>query len=154
MQETEHDCNLPDRPRLPFTDLTPVVEYSAIFRKSLRRAIDVHSTGIFENDLARDVRREFEQFMRAGLSAYAAADRVIALHAAHIHDPDDEPAIFFALAELQLQCGALSPPLRKRALTIINSGDSLARWSGQSAETIAARNAIEQDLRRRLSLVQ
>lgn len=131
-----------------------MVEYSAILRKSLRRAFNVHATGIFDSDLALDVRREFEQFMRAGLSAYVSAERVMALHAARIHDPDDEPAIYFALAELQLQCGALSPLLRKRALTLINSGDSLARWAGQSAPTIESRRAVEQDLRQRLAQVQ
>ena len=110
----------------------------------------MRGVGIFDHELAREVRREFEHLMDTGLSAYAAANGVLSRHAAQVHDPDDEPAIYFALVELQLNCGALAPSLRKRVLTLINSGDSLARWAAQPEETIEARKKVEQDLRRRL----
>ncbi len=107
-------------------------------------------TGIFDTPLALDVRAEFEAELARGASAYAAALAVLQTHAGAVHDPDDGPVIFYALATLQLDHGVIAPMLRKRALTLINSGEGLERWKGEPAEVFEARRRTEQELRARL----
>lgn len=108
------------------------------------------TVGLFDSALAIEVRSEFERRMRAGESSYAAAAQILAERSHRVHDPDDGQAIIFALAELQLDCGALTPQIRKRALTLINSGEALERWEHLGAEIVALRRAVEQRLRERL----
>ena len=107
-------------------------------------------TGIFDDRLAMDVRTEFEAELAQGASAYAAALAVLQTRAGSVHDPDDGPAIFYALATLQLDHGVISPMIRKRALTLINSGEGLERWKVETAEVFEARRRTEQELRARL----
>lgn len=106
--------------------------------------------GIFENELGREVQREFKRLMDEGFSSYSAAERILKAQGSRVHDLDDGQEIYFALAALQLEQGALSPAIRKRALTLINSGEALERWTGRSAEIYEKRKAVEQDLRARL----
>ena len=58
------------------------------------------------------------------------------------HDPDSSPIIFYALSALQLHHGVISPKIRKRALTIINSGDGMERRRGAPVEIGEARKKL------------
>ena len=109
-----------------------------------------YGTGIFENQLALEVRTAFVASMREGSSVFVAAEKLLEFHAASLHDPTRAPAILFALAALQLEHGVISAPLRKRVLTWINSGESLDSWSAASPEILAVRKVIEQELRAKL----
>ena len=107
-------------------------------------------TEIFDDPLARQIRLEFDSALDGGASVYTAAEAILQKHVARIHDPDCGPVILYALASLQLQHGVISSPIRKRALTWINSGEALERWSGTAPETLSARKRVEQELRSKL----
>ena len=112
--------------------------------------MSAHGVGLFDNPLATDIRLEFDAALKNGASVYVAAENILQKHAHSIHDPDCSPIILYALAALQLQHGVISSKIRKRALTLINSGDGLERWRGASPEIYEARKEVEQELRARL----
>ncbi|HLX63704.1 MAG TPA: hypothetical protein VKX17_20705 [Planctomycetota bacterium] len=110
----------------------------------------VDGVGLFETDLARTLRREFEAAIASGASAYVAGDRAMQAHADLVNDPEWGPVIFYALAALQMEHGVIGSAIRKRALTYINSGEGLDVWRGREEEIVAARKKIEQQLRAKL----
>jgi hypothetical protein len=86
--------------------------------------------GIFQDDVAADVRGAWEEALRDGLSTEEAAERVVA----SVRPPrdsslfDDEDKVFWlALAGAQSDRGRLQPKVRDRALTIIEAGGDLDR---------------------------
>lgn len=112
--------------------------------------MSAHGVGLFDNPLGSDIRLEFDSALKDGASVYVAAENILQKYADSIHDPDCSPIILYALAALQLQHGVISSKIRKRALTLINSGDGLERWRGTAPEIYEARKKVEQDLRARL----
>jgi hypothetical protein len=107
-------------------------------------------TGLFDDPLAKVVRLEFDLALNNGASVYAAADAILQKHASLIHDPDSGPVILFALADLQMQHGVISSPIRKRVLTWINSGEAIERWRHAPPDIVASRKKVEQELRSKL----
>jgi hypothetical protein len=101
--------------------------------------------GIFDDDLAQLVRAEFERHVRDGMSVYMAADRVQTDHA-----NADTKVVTLALAVLQLEHNTIQPKIRKKALTIIISGDGKERWENGDPSALAARERELQNLRERL----
>ena len=57
-------------------------------------------------------------------------------------DQDDDVVQVLALAALALQHGVLAPALRDRAISMIESGDPLDRWTESQPEKIAARQEV------------
>jgi hypothetical protein len=109
-------------------------------------------TGIFDNDDAESVRREFNDCLQHGMSVYAAADRILG----KISDPTnlnrvDRAAVYLALAALQLEHGVVQPKIKKHALTFIVSGEELEKWESSGPETVEARRKVLQALREKLN---
>jgi hypothetical protein len=110
----------------------------------------VRGPEIFDSDFAAEIRAEFEDQIAKGRSLYAAADAVMEKYSHESHDFDDGPVLAYALASLQMEHGAVSPKIRKWALTLINSGDGLERWKDAKPEDYGARKKVEQELRTKL----
>lgn len=109
--------------------------------------------GIFENDVAQQVRTEFNAAVAGGMSVYAAADRILSKPIDFLKDSDRDQ-IYLALAALQLDHGVIQQKIKKNALTIIIMGDELERWESAGADAHAKRAAVLQDLRTRLGETQ
>jgi hypothetical protein len=101
--------------------------------------------GIFDSDLAQAVRKDFEAAMAAGASIYAAADRTI-----EAHSNDNSIIVYLAIAALQLEQNGIQPKIKKKALTIIISGDGKEPWFDGPPDTLAARERVLEELRNRL----
>lgn len=102
--------------------------------------------GIFDDDLARSVREDFERDVAGGASVFEAAKRVMARHAAA-----NSAVVYMALAALQLEHGVIQPRIRKLALTAIISGEAAEPWANGDPGALAARQRELQNLRDRLN---
>jgi hypothetical protein len=107
-------------------------------------------TGIFEDDVALDVRGTFEDALASGASPGEAGAAVLEEYGDALEDMDDGPIILFALADLQLGKGHLEESIRRRALEAIEEGTHLSRWEDAGGEALAGRQRAIEDLRQRL----
>jgi len=86
-------------------------------------------SGIFDDDLAADVRSDWEQALAAGDGPAAATARLIDDYADEVAGDVALAASFWiALAAVQLGDGALEADVRDRAIRAIDVGADLPRW--------------------------
>src|SRR5262245_4761354 len=83
--------------------------------------------GIFDDDVACDVRLALYDLLRAGQSPTEATDAVLADLADMLADEEDGPVALLALAAAQWEAGRLDPRIKRRALKIIAQGVDF-RW--------------------------
>ncbi len=105
--------------------------------------------GIFDNDVASDVKNVFEAALDEGLGIHQASQRVLEEFAEDVEDDDDGPLIYLALAGLQMQCGNLHPEMRAKALAILDAGRGLELWEG--SRNVAERQQVLEQFRLLLS---
>jgi hypothetical protein len=106
--------------------------------------------GIFDDDVAQDVRLEFEEQLRSGQSVAAATHHLIDAPPWGWDDEEDAAVTYLALAGLQLEHRALDPAIRDKAIAIIDSEVPLWRWEGSPPERIAERVRVLGELREQL----
>lgn len=95
--------------------------------------------GIFSDDTACDVRDDFRELAAEGLSPAAATRRLLVEYAGILHDPDEGPLFWLALAAAQCRTGRLVASVRQRALRIIDRGDELVRWQDEGDPRLVER---------------
>jgi hypothetical protein len=112
--------------------------------------------GIFQDDLAADVRAAWEAALAEGLGTDEATARVIRSvrpprgpNLGQFRDSfeDDDKVFWLALAAAQSERGRLQPEIRERALAIIEAGGDLDRPERVEAGPVAIgrrRRALEQ----------
>ncbi|GMU81465.1 MAG: hypothetical protein AMXMBFR47_13360 [Planctomycetota bacterium] len=90
--------------------------------------------GIFDDDLALDVREIFREFIAEGDPPEVATRKVKAEFEDSIGDPDEEPTFWLALAATQSGCGRLMTTVRDRAVKLIDRGGDLHRWEDEGVD--------------------
>ncbi len=108
--------------------------------------------GIFDDDVAADVRREYLELLASGSSDREACRTIEADWKDSIADRDDGPVFWLALAAIQWEYGRLSDRVKRRALEIINSGKAAERWT--DSPHAKRRHNILQRLKAKLQLAQ
>jgi hypothetical protein len=116
-----------------------------------RASTGTWGVGIFNDDVALDVRDAFEDALSDGFDVPAATRRVLREFAERIEDIDDGPVIYLALTALQLERGSLQPEIREQALRIIATSQSLARWEGADPAILVERKHVLEQLKAHLS---
>lgn len=92
--------------------------------------MDAWEAGIFDDDLAADVRADWEDELSAGASPAAATRRLVQDYADEVAgSPALAASFWIALAALQLDAGAVDPDVRDRAVRAIARGEDLERWA-------------------------
>jgi hypothetical protein len=105
-------------------------------------------TGIFSNDTAADIRGDFRELLEDGLTPEQATERIIGKSSHSVDDPDDGPSFWTGLAAAQIALGVLQPPVRDRAVALIDSGGDLHLWT--KPKLAAKRRAVLERLRAQL----
>jgi hypothetical protein len=85
-------------------------------------------TAIFDDDLALDLKEEYQELLADGRSGPEATRLLRERWLGDLTDPDLEPVFWLSLAATQWKFGRLEESVRARALEIIDSGADLARW--------------------------
>lgn len=109
------------------------------------------SAALFSDDTACDVRDEFMERLSNGDSPAAATEALLRTWATEIQDIDDGPVFWLALAATQWNYGCLDPDVQARAISIIDRGSDLQKWTGPSA---SRRGAVLQGLKQKLQSPQ
>ena len=110
--------------------------------------------GLFDDDLASDVRLEFDDLVARGTPPGQAADRILMKYASEAEDPDDGPVLLLAVTTLLLDSGVGSHRVYDQAARILDTAAGLERWrEDASAEDLAERSAVYESLKLRLSTV-
>lgn len=104
---------------------------------------------IFSDDLATDLRREYQTLLAAGLPDAKAEDLIFAYYHDILHeDSDDAVAFWLALALSQWKCGRLSDLVKQEALRLIDSGKAVTHWHPAFKERkLAKRKAVLENLK-------
>lgn len=85
--------------------------------------------GLFQDDVAVDVRGEYLDLLRSGASDADAFRTMLREWTESIADDDDGPVFWLALAATQWEYGRLNPRTKLQALKIIDQGKGLDRWA-------------------------
>jgi hypothetical protein len=100
--------------------------------------MDAWESGIFDDDLAADMRADWEAELVAGASPADATRRLVEEWTDEVAGSRPLTASFWiALAALQLQACALDADVRDRAVRAISRGDDLERWMGDPFDDLA-----------------
>lgn len=83
--------------------------------------------GIFEDDVACDVRNLFYDLLREGLPLKEATDALMEEMQEELEDEEDGPVIILALAATEWEAGRLDARIKRRALKLIEAGVDF-RW--------------------------
>jgi hypothetical protein len=106
-------------------------------------------TGIFDDDLAVDVKDAWEDEINMGRSPADAARAVAEAFSEIAEDPDEGPILFISLATLQLEARAVENGIRTVALASIPA--NLDRWNVEATpEDAAERTRVLTDLETKL----
>jgi hypothetical protein len=84
---------------------------------------------LFSDDTAADVRAQYRELIEDGVEDAEATQQVLESFQEYVDDEDDGPVVWLALAVSQSQVGRLSPEVRDKALSVIDAGADLERWS-------------------------
>ena len=103
---------------------------------------------VFDDLLAQDVRRVFEEALAASGSPEHATASVLQAFADSLPDPEEGPTIWLALATQQVEHGCLTEHVRLRALEAMDA--DLVRWAMEGPEALARRQQVLASLRSRL----
>lgn len=107
--------------------------------------------GIFDDDLALDIKGEFENDLKAGLSVNIATARILQAYSDVLDDEDEGPIVYLSLAVLQFDHDSLHQEIKVKALEIIETGQGLERWEEAGQEALAERKQALDNFKLKLS---
>lgn len=102
---------------------------------------------IFNDDVASDVKRDFLDLLRRGLTPERVVELLKKDWANSIADADDGPTFWLALAATQWSYGCLDDTVKRRAIEVIDNGSDLSRGSGS---TLSKRRTVLEALKLQL----
>jgi hypothetical protein len=96
-------------------------------------------TGIFSNDISRDVRDHYRELLEDGVDDAEATRRTLDKFRSYFDDPEEGVNCIVALAITQSKIGRLDANLCARALTAIDSGSDLKMWEQENPKLLPKR---------------
>ena len=106
--------------------------------------------GLYRDDVTCDVRSDYVNRLKVGLSNIDATKDLIELNLDFIEDPDDGPLFWLALADTQWKYGRLLPEIKEIALEYIRSCTDLEKWK-ENKKQYEKRKKVLDELEERLN---
>lgn len=106
--------------------------------------------GLYQDDVANDVKLIYRERLREDNNGDAAFQAVFWQLGRLTDEPDDGPIFWFALADTMWRCGRLTDEVREKALFHLDNGTDLARWQRENPPLAPKREAVLNELRKRL----
>jgi hypothetical protein len=108
-------------------------------------------TGIFDDDVACNIRTQYRMLLTGGKVPADATRDVLRDWQEALADAEDGPVIWLALAAIQCQYGCLQPRVKARAMAAIDRGADIEHWraTGDPA-LVRSRSAVLARLRAKL----
>jgi hypothetical protein len=101
---------------------------------------------LFASDLAKDVRAEFDERRRYGLTVADATRAVIASFHHLLDEPAEGPIVIIALAGLQLRDEALDATMQEAALELLREGSGFEARAGEATAFRRDRQLLREQL--------
>ena len=79
-------------------------------------------TGLYQDDIAMEVREYYQELLKKGISNEESLDCVLEAFEEVLEDADDAPPFWFGLADTQWKLGRLTDEVREQALALLSSG--------------------------------
>lgn len=96
-------------------------------------------TGIFSDDISRDIRDHYRELIEDGVDDAEATRRTLEKFRSYFDDPEEGVNCVVALAVTQSKIGRLDANLCARALTAIDSGSDLKMWEQENPKLLPKR---------------
>ena len=106
---------------------------------------------LYQDDVAQDVRDEYKELLKIGLSNEEATKKLINDNKGLIDDVDEGPIFWFALADTQWKLGRLLPEVKEKAIQYIQDGEHLKAWSNQDPKLRLKRKVVLEELMNQLN---
>lgn len=106
---------------------------------------------LYQNDVAQDVRDEYKELLKIGLSNEEATKKLINNNKGLIDDVDEGPIFWFALADTQWKLGRLLPEVKEKAIQYIQDGEHLKTCSDQDQKLSLKRKSALDELMSQLN---
>ncbi|MFU6378329.1 hypothetical protein ACM792_24350 [Metapseudomonas otitidis] len=110
--------------------------------------------GLYSNDTTCDVRDDYIQHLKHGLSHSEACQKVLGRHAARLGEPEVACLVHFALADTAWKYGRLDETLKDKALSLLRAGGDLSVWERDAPGEVPARRKALKALEARLATPQ
>jgi hypothetical protein len=111
-------------------------------------------TGLFSNDMARDIRDFYRERIEDGVEDTQATRLTVEKFRSYLDDPEDGAGLLIALAVTQSKIGRLDPNIRDQALAAIAGGADLATWEQENPKLLRKRREVIDQARAQLTGVQ
>ncbi len=111
-------------------------------------------TGLFSNDTSCDVRDDYVQNLKHGLSAEEACQKVLARYGDLLAHTEIACLVYLALADTAWRYGRLDQALKDKALSLLQSGGDVDVWERDAPDHVASRRKALQALEARLHTPQ
>lgn len=111
-------------------------------------------TGLFSNDMARDIRDYYRERIEDGVEDTEATRLTVEKFRSYLDDPEEGAGLLIALAVTQSKIGRLDPDIRDRALAAIATGADLATWEHENPKLLRKRREVIDQARAQLTGVQ
>lgn len=86
-------------------------------------------TGIFQNDIADDVKTTYINKLKMGKSDENALEETISENIDYLSDSEDSLDFWFSLASIMYDYGRLNEEIRCKVITLLESGNDFERWT-------------------------
>lgn len=110
--------------------------------------------GLYSDDTTCDVRDDYIQHLKHGLSHGEACQKVLGRHAARLGEPEVACLAYFALADTAWKYGRLDETLKDKALSLLRAGGDLFVWERDAPRDVPARRKTLKALEARLATPQ
>src|SRR6266436_4678473 len=108
-------------------------------------------TGVFDDDVACDIRAQYRALLKDGHAPAEATRAVLRDWEPALADAEDGPVIWLALAAIQCRFGCLEPRVKAKALAVIDDGSDLEHWRETgNRDRVRSRTAVLARLRAKL----
>ena len=84
-------------------------------------------TGLYSDDYTCDIRGDYNDRLRRGMSHEEVLKSILDENT-DVYGTDDEPSIWYALADIQWRYGHLMPEVKEKALAFLERADEDDRW--------------------------
>ena len=98
-------------------------------------------TGIFQNDIADDVKTSYINKLKIGKADEVTLEEIISENTEILNDSEDSLDFWFALSSIMFDYGRLTEKIQSKALSLLESDNDSKRWT--ETENKKRKNEIE-----------